>query len=69
MTLPMGMATLFEFWAIPVSMFILYILVSLELLAEEIEDPFGIDANDLPVDDICATIKKNVKEYLTKRTV
>lgn len=64
MTLPMGMATLLEYWAIPVSMFILYILVSLELLAEEIEDPFGVDANDLPVDDICTTIDKNVKEIL-----
>lgn len=64
MTLPIGLATSFEYWSIPISLFVLYILVSLELLAEEIEDPFGEDTNDLPVDDICATIKKNVKEIL-----
>jgi putative membrane protein len=36
----------------------------LELLAEEIEDPFGIDANDLPLDDISETIRDNVREIL-----
>ncbi|GIR58216.1 MAG: hypothetical protein CM15mP65_07970 [Crocinitomicaceae bacterium] len=45
-------------------MFVLYILASLELLAEEIENPFGEDSNDLPVDDICNTIKSNVEEIL-----
>ena len=45
-------------------MFVLYILASLELLAEEIENPFGEDSNDLPVDDICYTIKGNVEEIL-----
>lgn len=64
MTLPLGLATTFEYWAIPISLFILYILASLELLAEEIEDPFGEDTNDLPVNDICVTIKKNVEEIL-----
>ena len=66
MTLPIGLATTFEYWAIPISLFILYVLVSLELLAEEIEDPFGEDTNDLPVDEICHTIKKNVEEILMK---
>ena len=64
MTLPVGLATTFEYWSIPISLFVLYILVSLELLAEEIEDPFGEDTNDLPVDNICATIKKNLREIL-----
>ncbi|MDC0230464.1 hypothetical protein OAK19_00725 [Aureispira] len=64
MTLPFGMATTFGYLTIPISVFVLYILVSLELLAEEIEDPFGEDANDLPLDDICSTIKKNVEEIL-----
>ena len=66
MTLPIGLATTFEYWAIPISLFVLYVLVSLELLAEEIEDPFGEDTNDLPVDEICHTIKKNVEEILIK---
>lgn len=64
-TLPLGLATTFFYWSIPISIFILYILASLELLAEEIENPFGEDANDLPVDTICQNIKKNVDEILT----
>ena len=64
LTLPLGLATTFFYWAIPISMFILYILASLELLAEEIENPFGDDPNDLPVDDICKNIKANVEEIL-----
>jgi ion channel-forming bestrophin family protein len=65
-TLPLGLATTFFYWSIPISIFILYILASLELLAEEIENPFGEDANDLPVDNICKNIKENVAEILTK---
>ncbi|MBM77624.1 MAG: hypothetical protein CL846_04020 [Crocinitomicaceae bacterium] len=63
-TLPIGLATTFLYWTVPISAFILYILASLELLAEEIENPFGTDQNDLPVEDICNTIKKNVEEIL-----
>ncbi len=29
-------------------------------MAEEIEDPFGLDCNDLPTGDISHTIKTNV---------
>jgi putative membrane protein len=34
----------------------------MEVLAEEIEDPFGEDDNDLPTDQISATIRRNVNE-------
>ena len=43
-----------------------YILVSIELISEEIEDPFGHDINDLPTDNICSKIKKNIREILTR---
>jgi putative membrane protein len=39
-------------------------LASLELIAEEIEDPFGSDSNDLPTAKIAANIKKHVEELL-----
>ena len=65
LTLPFGLtANLFYYWTIPICVFILYILASLELLAEEIENPFGNDPNDLPVDDICKNIKSNIREIL-----
>jgi len=51
----------FDYWAVLITTFVFYALVSMEVLAEEIEDPFGFDANDLPLDQICQTIKQDLK--------
>ncbi|TKB95893.1 bestrophin family protein [Pedobacter cryophilus] len=64
MTLPFGWVFNLGYYIIPVVVFILYAFASLELIAEEIENPFGTDANDLPLDSICKNIKKHVKEIL-----
>lgn len=61
---PFSFVHILHYWTIPVSMLIFYFFVSLELISEEIEDPFGTDPNDLPTDDICDTIKANVLEIL-----
>lgn len=45
-----------------VSVFISYTFLSLEALAEELEDPFGTAPNDLPLNAICNTIERNMKE-------
>ena len=63
-TLPFGWVFSLSYFVIPIVPFILYVLASLELLAEEIENPFGYDANDLPVDEICDHIEKHVEEIL-----
>jgi putative membrane protein len=39
--------------------------MGLELLATEIEEPFGTDINDLPLDQIAATIARDVRTILT----
>lgn len=62
MSLPFGVVRDFGYSTIFVVVFIFYVLASLELIAEEIEDPFGSDANDLPTDSIAQTIKGNLKE-------
>ena len=59
-SLPFGAITSFGYATIFVVAFMFYILASLELIAEEIEDPFGRDANDLPTDNLCETIKENL---------
>jgi putative membrane protein len=48
MTLPLGYSFSLGYYVAPVVVFIFYVLASLELIAEEIEDPFGDDENDLP---------------------
>lgn len=64
MTLPWGYVFSLGYLVIPVVAFIFYVLASLELIAEEIEDPFGTDNNDLPMDKIAANIQKHVGELL-----
>ncbi len=64
MTLPFGFVFSLGYYVIPVVVFIFYVLASLELIAEEIEDPFGNDANDLPMTRIAMNIKKHVEEIL-----
>jgi len=62
MTIPYAFAFSLGYYVIPVVVFIFYVLASLELIAEEIEDPFGGDANDLPTAKIASNIKKHVEE-------
>ena len=64
MTLPFSFAFTLGYYVIPVVIFIFYVLASLELIAEEIEDPFGLDENDLPIAKIASNIKKHVEELL-----
>jgi putative membrane protein len=63
-TLPFGFITTFGYFTIPTVLLISYILLSVELIAEEIEDPFGKDINDLPTDELSDTIRANVREIL-----
>jgi len=45
-------------------LFVFFAFIGVEMMAEEIEDPFGLDCNDLPTGDIAHTIKNNVFEML-----
>lgn len=61
-TMPIGFVREFGYWASPIVALIFYVFAGIELLAEEIEDPFGQDANDLPTDTIFKTIKENLSQ-------
>ncbi len=63
-TLPLAFVNSFGYYSSLVSIFVFYILVSMEILAEEIEDPFGMDDNDLPTDGLSQKIRDNVHEIL-----
>ena len=64
MTLPFGYTFSLSWLVIPVVIFIFYVLVSLEIIAEEIENPFGEDANDLPLNEIAVNIRSSVAAIL-----
>jgi putative membrane protein len=42
-----------------------YFLIGLELIAEDIEDPFGWDGDDLPLDTICGSIRSSITDILS----
>jgi len=64
MTLPIGYAFNLGYYVIPVVAFVFYVLASLELIAEEIEEPFGTDENDLPATNIVEGIQRHIEELL-----
>jgi putative membrane protein len=61
-TLPLAFITEFHYFTIPIVLLVFFILVSVELIAEEIEEPFGGDVNDLPTGELSDKIEKNVHE-------
>lgn len=63
-TMPLCLVHDFGYWIVALATFEFYVLVSLEVIAEEVENPFGRDANDLPTNEIAAAIAVNVREIL-----
>ena len=61
-SMPFAFAIDFGYWSVPIVAFVFYAFASLELISEEIEDPFGDDANDLPTQEISEKIKVNLDE-------
>ena len=51
-------------WSLPLILIGSYFLIGLELIAEDIEEPFGKDGDDLPLDTICNTIQNTVSDIL-----
>lgn len=63
-SLPISFIHELQYWAIPIAAIVFYTMVGIELVGEEIEDPFGTDPNDLPMDALTAKIKVNVDELI-----
>lgn len=59
---PFGWAETFGFLVIPMMVMIVYILLGLEILSEELEEPFGKGDNDLPINVIAKNISRNIEQ-------
>ena len=60
MALPVANVVNLGGFIIPITMFVYYVLMSLELIAEEIEDPFNNDENDIPMEAISQNIERSI---------
>lgn len=61
---PLGLHHEFGWFAVPVSMAAYLGVAVMDVLAAELEDPFGVDCNDLPTRSIAETIRRQVHEIL-----
>lgn len=59
-TLPIAYAMSIGYMMTFLTVFVFYVLMSLEVLAEEIEEPFNNEENDLPMELIAQNIERNI---------
>jgi putative membrane protein len=62
LTLPFVFVKSMHFWSVLACGLIAFVLFGIEEIGVEIEDPFGKDTNDLPLEAICASIDKTLQE-------
>ncbi len=61
-TLPFQVVSTFGWWTGLVVILVSFTLFGIEEIGVEIEDPFGLDPNDLPLDEICNTMLANIDD-------
>lgn len=64
LVMPFGLVQEFGYGTVVACMFTFFATMGLELLAGEVEEPFGTDRNDLPLEDISAVIARDVRGIL-----
>ncbi|USP81165.1 UPF0187 protein sll1024 [Curvularia clavata] len=64
--LPFQLYKLLGYITIPASIFAAYIILGIALIGREIENPFGDDVNDLPLDAFCLQIRKDIDIIMSK---
>jgi len=62
--LPFSLMPIFGYVSIPIDIIITWFICGLEETAAELENPFGIDPNDLPLEFFTTTIRNNIFELL-----
>lgn len=67
LTFPWGIVNEFHWWAIPLTAVSAYFMLGLELVAEQIEEPFGVEENDLDLEGMCNSIKTSVNQIFDRR--
>ena len=64
--IPLGFINSLEWYSIPAVAIIYYVAMSIVVIAEEIEEPFGHDIDDLPTNKIAENIYNNIQEIHNK---
>ncbi len=59
-TLPFALVRDFGWGTILDTLLVAYVFFGIEEIGVEIENPFGLDDNDLPLERLCATIERDL---------
>jgi putative membrane protein len=62
--LPFQMVAQLQWMTAPIVSLISFTLLGIEEIGIQIEDPFGHDPNDLPLDNICSTMMRNIEDLI-----
>ena len=65
MALPFQVVNELNVWTIPVVALVAFAVFGVEEIGLEIENPFGCDLNDLPLNAICQTMERNIQDLVT----
>lgn len=63
-TAPWFFGGVYGYWAVAVVALLAYFLIGIELTAEDVEEPFGKDGDDLPLGRFCDTVRRSAEEIL-----
>ncbi|MEH2060197.1 MAG: bestrophin family ion channel [Nostoc sp.] len=63
--LPFQIVHSLGWWTGLIAALVGFTVFGIEAIGLEIENPFGYDANDLPLDAICETMKRNIDDLIT----
>lgn len=63
--LPFQLVEELMWWTAPSIALVSFTLFGIEAIGVEIENPFGTDPNDLPLDTICNTIDRNIDDLIS----
>jgi putative membrane protein len=63
-TLPLALVARFGWETVPATLMIAYVMFGIEEIGVEIEDPFGTQDNDLPLESICDSIERNLRDVI-----
>jgi putative membrane protein len=62
--LPFQMVKDLQWWTVPVAGVVAFALFGIEAIGLEIENPFGYDANDIPLDKLCHKLHNDIEELI-----
>ncbi|MDF1745367.1 MAG: bestrophin family ion channel [Gimesia sp.] len=65
-TLPWGLEDDCGIWTVPLTIILAYFMIGIEVIAHSVEEPFGLDEDDLDLDGLCITIRSTVNEILDR---